>query len=445
MGTDETLEDAGPSRPRQAASGHRSSSPSPMAGGNWPAGEGAPPGYRSSVVPCTGTSKPSVGWLGLNRTKALEAHRTVVNARTARRPGRSPCRPVGELKKLEGHRDEVKSVAFSLDGRYVASGSVDQTLRIWDLGTGKEDKAIRGHSKQIWSVLFHPSGRQVFTASWDATCRSWDIKGGNEIQAFQPPPRSQRSGPVARRQHARPPATIRASTCGTSPTARRSAASPATLVRLRRRSRSRRQAVRLGQRGQDRARLDLNTGQLVTFEGHSSAITNVAFSSDSRNVFASGDNVVQWDMATGKEVAASRATPAAVLGMRLSPDGRRLLTGGDDKTVRHWDSATGKELHRGAPWRNCFRLPDRRWVRSRRCGSRRRRRWRAWVPGWRSGGQPWRTAPSLPPPLFRTVPAGTWGDHADPGHLGRARRGAIAAPAAEPGADQNAYAVLMVR
>src|SRR5205807_8569903 len=92
--------------------------------------------------------------------------------------------PVGELKKFDGHTDEVKCVGLSSDGRYAVSGSHDQTVRIWDLASGKEEKVLRGHTKQVWGVAFLPNNRQVLSVSWDASARLWDIKNGNEVRRY---------------------------------------------------------------------------------------------------------------------------------------------------------------------------------------------------------------------------------------------------------------------
>src|SRR5207302_2005453 len=125
-----------------------------------------------------------VNLAGLSRTKALRRIDSVTALLSGTSSPEGPSGPVGELKKFEGHTDEVKGVALSADGRYGVSGGVDQTVRVWDLAGGKEDKLLRGHSKQVWSVAFHPNNRQVFSASWDATARLWDIKTGNELRRF---------------------------------------------------------------------------------------------------------------------------------------------------------------------------------------------------------------------------------------------------------------------
>src|SRR4029077_14885969 len=101
------------------------------------------------------------GIAGLSRTKALRRIDTVSARLAGSTVSEGPAGPVGELKKFEGHTDEVKSVALSHDGRYAVSGSHDQTVRIWDLASGKEERVLRGHTKQVWGVAFLPNNRQV--------------------------------------------------------------------------------------------------------------------------------------------------------------------------------------------------------------------------------------------------------------------------------------------
>lgn len=288
------------------------------------------------------------GLAGLNRTKALKRI-DVVSARLAGSSvSEGPVGPVGELKKLEGHTDEIKSVALSQDGRYAVSGGGenDRSVRVWDLATGK-DLVLKGHTKQVWGVAFHPNNRQVFSVSWDASARQWDTKTGNELKKFT---------------HRLDLNAIALSRDGTMMLT----ASDDHMVHLWNTSTGDEAksfpghtgfvyAVAFAPDGRHIASgsvdktvrvFDLTTGnQVKLFEGSSNAITNIAFTADSRYVLSSGDNVIHmWDLTTGKEARKFEGHAGLVQAMAISPDGRRLLTGGDDKTIRYWDVATGKEL-----------------------------------------------------------------------------------------------------
>jgi WD40 repeat protein len=69
-------------------------------------------------------------------------------------------------------------VAFSPDGRSLASGSLDTTVRLWDAVTGKVVRALSGHAKGVLSVAFNPDGRSLASASEDGTVRLWDVASG---------------------------------------------------------------------------------------------------------------------------------------------------------------------------------------------------------------------------------------------------------------------------
>ena len=80
--------------------------------------------------------------------------------------------PGTPLKKtLTEHSDSVNSVCFSPDGRYIASGSFDKTIKLWEVGSGVAVKTLTGHYSGVRSI-------------WDMTIKLWDAESKKEIASF---------------------------------------------------------------------------------------------------------------------------------------------------------------------------------------------------------------------------------------------------------------------
>ncbi|MDJ0735432.1 MAG: trypsin-like peptidase domain-containing protein [Nostocaceae cyanobacterium] len=87
-------------------------------------------------------------------------------------------------KTLSGDTTSFNSVAFSPDGRTLASGSWDNSIKIWDAATGKQLKTLTGHSKSVSSIAFSPNGRTLASGSWDNSIKIWDAATGKQLKTL---------------------------------------------------------------------------------------------------------------------------------------------------------------------------------------------------------------------------------------------------------------------
>jgi WD40 repeat protein len=90
-----------------------------------------------------------------------------------------------ELFALRGHQEPVWSVAFSPDGRTLASASGDRTIKLWNVPAGAERATLRGHTDQVDAVAFSPDGKLLASAGHDRTVRLWDLTTLKEHTVFQ--------------------------------------------------------------------------------------------------------------------------------------------------------------------------------------------------------------------------------------------------------------------
>lgn len=91
------------------------------------------------------------------------------------------------LQRLKGHTDAVYCASMSRDGRYIASGSYDKTVILWDVSSGEPLHQLRGHNGPIYDLDFSPDSQALVTASGDQTVKLWRVSTGQRLDTFSQP------------------------------------------------------------------------------------------------------------------------------------------------------------------------------------------------------------------------------------------------------------------
>ena len=234
------------------------------------------------------------------------------------------------LLELKGHTSTVSSVSWSGDGKRIASGSIDRTVLLWDAATGQSLLELKGHTSTVSSVSWSGDGKRIASGSWDKTVRIWDAATGqNHLEL---------------KGHTNSVISL----CWSGDRKRVASGSNDNTLRI----------------------WDAVTGKnFLVLKGHTSGVTSACWSDDGKRIVSgSSDNTLHiWDALTGQLFNKLRGHSKPVTRLSWSRDGKRIASGSmNDKTVRIWDTATGKELEKLQDWPDwakfpsCF-SPDERW------------------------------------------------------------------------------------
>ena len=206
--------------------------------------------------------------------------------------------------------NSVNSVAFSPDGKYIISGSGDNTVRVWDANTGKSVyKPLQGHTNPVYSVAYSPDGKYIVSGGPDTTILIWDAKRGIRIgnllidKLFDEPVAEAHPGWVC--------------SVGFSPDGQQIISGFSNVIAV----------------------WDASTHEPTgILQGHTGDVTSVAFSPNGQYIVSGGEDhtVRVWDATKGEQIGELLRHEDDVKSVAFSPDGQHIVSGSKDNTVRIW-------------------------------------------------------------------------------------------------------------
>jgi WD40 repeat protein len=266
-------------------------------------------------------------------------------------------RPVGLLDNFTEHYTYLNAIDISPNGRWIASAGDDYNAVLWNPKT-QEVRVYSGHENQVLAVAFSPNSNQILTGSVDTTMRLWDVNS-DTFQVFDEPIKQTDEGNLNAIEAVAlsPDMTLAVSgddrgvvtiwDIATRTIQKRLTGHDAVVLSVAFSP----DGSKIASSSQDATIIiwDVATGaQLHRLRGHRSFVESVQFNQDGTQLLSGAQDklVILWDIATEKPIRTFSGHSDGVISVAFSPDETQILSGAYDKLLILWDVANGDIIRR---------------------------------------------------------------------------------------------------